>query len=244
MIRIIMDEINGVHVTPKRKELRIVAQQVVRKFSKSFADTINGVTIGDGSSTLLQQLESRKENLQRQSGLNRLHKQASASNESEPLHKKSKTKFNSYGCVKGQWQPDLLEGESHDTQEQKRELLKDEYEKLPWCTQTVDDNMKATYSTQRFEINNGKSVEDVLKQWPFLAEEKWLLDHFHSLTGIDLQELLNDSLMSKASRLFEYLKTKSNPASLVEVGSSDQNHCKQTTECTCVHCILNSFEVA
>ena len=129
-----MDEINGLHVTPKRKELRIVAHQIVAKFSKSFADTIGGVIIGDGSSTLLQQLESRKENLERQSGLNRHHKPASSSNEDEvgePLRKKSKTNLNSYGCIQDQWQPYLPEGESHDTQEQKRELLMDEYEKLP-----------------------------------------------------------------------------------------------------------------
>ena len=109
----------------------------------------------------------------------------------------------------------------------------------------VNDTMKATYSTQRYEINNAKSIEDVLQRWPFLAEEKWLLDHFHVLTGIDLHEILNDSLMSKAYRLFVYLKTKSSPASLVEgvrqIKTTVSKHQNKLAVIQCLPCLLAAY---
>ena len=215
MIRIIMDDITALHVAPKRKELRKVAHQILGKFRKSFADVINDELIGDGSATLLQQLESRKENLQRMT-MPRKRPKSSTADRDQPPRKNSKMELDSFGCIKTQWNPELPVGESQDTQEEKKKFLQNEYDKLYWSVDNVSKLMTATYSSQRHGINDKKNIEDLLKEWPFLAEEKWLFEHFHRLTEIDLTERLNDAFEKKGSRLLMYLKTKNAPPTLVE----------------------------
>ena len=193
--------------------LRKVAHQILGKFRKSFADVINDELIGDGSATLLQQLESRKENLQRMT-MPRKRPKSSTADRDQPPRKNSKMELDSFGCIKTQWNPELPVGESQDTQEEKKKFLQNEYDKLYWSVDNVSKLMTATYSSQRHGINDKKNIEDLLKEWPFLAEEKWLFEHFHRLTEIDLTERLNDAFEKKGSRLLMYLKTKNAPLTL------------------------------
>ena len=67
--------------------------------------------------------------------------------------------------------------------------------------------MKATYYSQRKDINNGASIQQLCENWPFLFQEDRISVHFNQLTGIDLKEMFFKSLDKKGQRLLNFLKT-------------------------------------
>uniref|UniRef100_A0A3B3QPE7 Uncharacterized protein n=1 Tax=Paramormyrops kingsleyae TaxID=1676925 RepID=A0A3B3QPE7_9TELE len=103
----------------------------------------------------------------------------------------------SYGCVN--WQPSQLpEGESRESlNEKKRELL-------------IIYSQEGQRGAQRRDINatSTPSVSDLQKEWPFLFMQKFLLQHFCTLTGIELESRLRESLAGKSKRVLQYFKSQ------------------------------------
>lgn len=97
----------------------------------------------------------------------------------------------SYDCVN--WLPSQLpEGENGESlYEKKRELLTIySQEGQRGADQSgVSDLMTLMYEPQRRDINAtpSPSMSDLQKEWPFLFMQTFLLQHFCTLTGIELE---------------------------------------------------------
>ena len=210
MIRIVMSTnmSSDASKTLSRNDLRLIAGKIVAKYPRSFADRINGEIVGDGTKTLLQQLEHRKENESRSqtppSQKNLKRKNAASSDDEVKV-----TELDSYGCVKGRWEGKMEGADEEEVQEEKRKLLIKEYEHSPdnWNKHNVDTWMEATFPLQRKDINSSDlTVAAVLDRWPFLVEQRWFSQHFKLLTGKDLEA---NKWATRAERLYTYLKCKS-----------------------------------
>lgn len=206
MIRILMDHAIRSTCSDEnvgRNELRLLAQKVTAKYPRSFADKINGKIVGDGSQTLLQQLENRRENVFRNQKLAKKRKAP----KDDAKASKEKVELDSYGCIKGRWEGEMQEGSDPlEVLEETRKKLLKEYEQTPenWDKKTINQWMESTFNLQRKDINE-LSVKEICQRWPFLFEETWMAQHFKLLTGMDIQA---NTFASKAERLYTFFKTK------------------------------------
>ncbi|KAL0150084.1 hypothetical protein M9458_054609 [Cirrhinus mrigala] len=129
-----------------------------------------------------------------------------------PEPSKKCAKVDSYGCVN--WQPSKLpEGETLESlYEKQRELLNiySQEGQRGADQKRVNDLMALLYMQQRHNINAtpSPSMSDLQKEWPFLFIKKFLLQHFCTLTGIELEPRLRESLASKGKRLLHYFKSQ------------------------------------
>lgn len=55
----------------------------------------------------------------------------------------------------------------------------------------IFQTMEETYSLQRQDINNNLPVEELLKTWPLLREQEFLIRHFEKLAGVQMSLLLS-----------------------------------------------------
>ncbi|KAK9952664.1 hypothetical protein ABG768_018478 [Culter alburnus] len=70
--------------------------------------------------------------------------------------------------------------------------------------------MVLTYASQRSAINSrpSLSVDELKREWPFLFMKKFLMQHFTSLTGIELYERLRECIAGKGRRVLQFFKTQ------------------------------------
>lgn len=120
--------------------------------------------------------------------------------------------MDSYGCVNRQ-PSQLPEGENRESlNEKKRELLSiySQEGQRGADQRRVGDLMTLMYEPQRSDINAtpSLSVSDLQKEWPFLFMQKFLLQHFCTLTGIELESRLRESLAEKGKRVLKYFKSQ------------------------------------
>lgn len=181
-------------------------------YPESFEDrTEEGERLGCGYYTLSKQLRTRIEFLNRDNTLTRLRKpkQSVSSTDVEnsgPSPKCART--DSYGCIN--WQPlQVPKGETRDSlNEKKRELLTIYSQEGQRAAEQrrVSELMTLTYEPQRRDINAtpSPSVSDLQKEWPFLFISKFILQHFSTLTGIELETRLQESLTGKGKRILEF----------------------------------------
>lgn len=217
MVRTIVDSIREKCLNPTRSHCSEIARRITEKYPKSFADvTMEGELIGCGYGSLLNQIKTRAEHVNRDNTLVRVRaKRCISDNESTPsseitLSKCSKT--DSYGCIN--WQPvDLPQGETPDSVELKREemvkLFSQEGPRAAECGQ-VQELMKTTYVSQRYAINKNPppSIDELIEQWPFLFTKRHLCDHFNTLTGIDINTRLTESLSTKGKKVLHFFKSQ------------------------------------
>ncbi|KAI9517777.1 hypothetical protein NQZ68_000946 [Dissostichus eleginoides] len=67
--------------------------------------------------------------------------------------------------------------------------------------------MKSTFYTQRKQVNQGKNIKSLLKEWPFWFDDLGIAVHFKELTGSGLQETFTRNLDLKGKRLLNYMNT-------------------------------------
>ena len=171
--------------------------------------------MGSGHYTLCQQLKSRVDNLNRNNTLARMRKErrpavtpAATADNSEPARKCAKT--DSYGCIN--WQPIVLpEGETKESLLHKKEELKlifsHEGQRGAYRAR-VAELMETTFETQRRNINMLPAMQKLIKEWPFLFQKRFLLDHFNQLTGIELDARLRESMESKGKRVMTFFQSQ------------------------------------
>eukprot|EP00066_Takifugu_rubripes_P029996 XP_011619262.1 PREDICTED: uncharacterized protein LOC105419408 [Takifugu rubripes] len=111
-----------------------------------------------------------------------------------------------YGCIN--WNVKFLPiGETQVSQQQKMEKLQNMYQHSDANPKEVTCLMKSTFYTQRQHVNEGKSINCLREEWPFLFDELGMIVHFKELTGIDIKETLTHNLDLKGKRLLNYLTT-------------------------------------
>jgi len=110
MIRILGDIVYNINKRPGRAALRTVVKCIISQYPDSFQDQVNNCIIGDGSSTLLSQLEYRMDNLNRDNNARerRLVSPGPSADESSTPQAKKVRSSDSYGCV--EFQPDIPKG--------------------------------------------------------------------------------------------------------------------------------------
>ncbi|XP_049331252.1 uncharacterized protein LOC125799229 [Astyanax mexicanus] len=74
-------------------------------------------------------------------------------------------------------------------------------------SQDVKLLMRATFYTQRKQVNQGKNIKFLLEEWPFWFDELGMAFHFKELTGIGLKETFTRNVDLKGKRLLNYLNT-------------------------------------
>lgn len=118
MVRVLVDEMRKNEANPTRPQCLTVCQNIVRQYPQSFADVFSdGSVMAGGYTSLLIQVKTRIENLNRDSSFAR-HR-ALRGTGSNSGRKRGPT--DTYGCTR--FQPKLPPGETDDTVEQKRQRL-------------------------------------------------------------------------------------------------------------------------
>ncbi|XP_035510854.1 uncharacterized protein LOC118323041 [Morone saxatilis] len=192
-----------------------IAKNVVAQYPKTFADvTDEGDLLGSGYTSLLNHIKTRVQHVNRNNTLSRIrrpkrtNKNDGDASQSQP--KNTCSQVDSYGCIN--WQPhNLPEGETVDSLEVKRQMLVTLYRKEgPRGAERgmVDDLMHITYLKQQQLINFSPPfrVSDVMQEWPFLFQKRWLCSHFEKLTGIDIISRLTEALQNKGRRVINYFQ--------------------------------------
>ncbi|KAK2880732.1 hypothetical protein Q8A67_018000 [Cirrhinus molitorella] len=205
MIRILVDEIRKHEANPTRSECLIICRNIIKQYPSSFADmTPGGVIIGGGFTSLLSQVKTRIENINRSGTLRRIR----TSRISGQLQKPS----DSYGCT--QFNPEMPSDETTEMLEQKRQRLETIYreEGIESGEKTeVLNLMKSTFCLQRKQINQtpAPSIEELRNQWPYLFTKRGIFCHFESLTDINVLHALELSIKESGKGIAKYLMTKS-----------------------------------
>lgn len=202
LVRIVIDDLLGKqHGRPGRAKLREIAKQIVQQYPCSFQDRdLSGTNaIGSGYDSLFVQLENRVENVRRPLTTSSAKRPAE---DEEALRKKS-THADRYGCV--MWQP-AVEGTAE--LQSKQEELKTAFKTNDLPESSIRKMMAETYSIQRAAINQGSTVDTILKEWPFLFEAVHFFDHTCTLLGFPVQTKLAEELSRKGKNIKDFLESK------------------------------------
>lgn len=166
-----VSEMRNVQEFIPTKAFKIIAEQIVNKYPKTFKDMDeDGKCFGDGCHTLFLKLRDRN------NYLNRPHMKRSLSHTlTVPLKKQKKVISARAGC--SNWQPEkFLDAETDETIEDKTKFLREiviDYssKRDPKVHQKIISYLEATYPAQRLHLNNVHHVPtmvDIKNTWPIL----------------------------------------------------------------------------
>lgn len=219
MIRILVDEIRKIEKNPTKAQCLIVALKIVKLYPKSFADYDNTDSVSEvGCYSLLKQIKTRVEHVNRNNTLARRRRCSSSISENSEITKR-RGPAATYGCAK--WQPEPPLSESVDALEQKRQALHNIYQqhgKSGADRADVCALMKETYYLQRKHINDTQAttIKDMKKKWPYLFVQKHLTAHFEELTNINVQNQLNRAMEECGTLLIDFFRKKTTTNELVK----------------------------
>ncbi|CAJ1069579.1 uncharacterized protein LOC119500207 isoform X2 [Xyrichtys novacula] len=188
------------------------------QYPNSFADQIeNGTLLGNGYTSLLIQVKTRVENLNRNSSF-RQHRSSGKG------HKRGPT--DTYGCTR--FQPSLPPEETEETVESKRQKLEEIYSRdgINGADRAeVKQLMETTFYLQRCHINAlpAPTTEALKTKWPYLFTQKGLYSHFEFLTDIPVLRTLELAMEECSRAIMEFFKTKPTNAGVREALSMDEN---------------------
>ena len=227
-VRRLGDAIIRISKDPGSANLHVIARKMVSQHPESLADYANGRMLGEGYSSLHHRLIRYFENRSvkhSENSLRRklLHSEDSAAGENEVAEcnmpaKKPKSNLecakDSYGCVN--WQPpNLPEGETEESQEEKRLWMLAEFAKVKSDIDhtRVASYMEVTYASQRYFINSQVAlVGAVREQWPFLLNIDEMLSHFNVLMGFNLATRVDKYFSDHGKQIYRFAKLAGNDA--------------------------------
>ncbi|XP_046900231.1 uncharacterized protein LOC124483728 [Hypomesus transpacificus] len=123
MVLIITDKMRLTELNPSKSQCLTVAKMIVKQHPGSFADVMRyGTIIGSGYGSLLTQLQTRVEHVNRGSSLSRRRMQKRVPNSAANI---PRGPVDQYGCVR--WQPDCPQGETDESLKEKQNEMKDLY---------------------------------------------------------------------------------------------------------------------
>ncbi|KAJ7985464.1 hypothetical protein DPEC_G00352300, partial [Dallia pectoralis] len=219
LVRLTVDAMRVHCLNPNKKICAEIAKSIVVEYPDSFADlSEDGQLLGRRYHSLLTQIKTRVEHVNRNTG-NRIrrpktNKKGETSSKSD---KTGRTKEDVFGCFP--WHPqDFPEGETPDSLETKRQLMASVFINTgPGCAdrEDVEELMRLTYVNQRRMINAWPppSIKDVMEQWPFLFTKRWILSHFHLLTGVEIDCCPSEALLTKGIAIVNYFRRSREPNS-------------------------------
>ena len=185
-----------------RKEMKMVAQNIVSCYKDSFEDNkIDGGRLGSGWQSVFTQIENRIYN--ERSKLNRVQKKrklpsaavvaADGGNHDEAVETR----------------PTIPEGETEESLLEMQNSLKREYlkPKSERDNDLVVKFMETTYYIQHEMISKGGTVLAIKDDWPFIFEVQHLQNYFNSFMDMKFSDCLDESLLgrNKGKRIFAYL---------------------------------------
>ena len=207
MIRDVVEAMTKCHPNPNLTQCRIVARRIVRKHPDSFEDrTDEGERMGNGYHSMAKELRNRIEYVTRANTQARLRRPRARN----PDDTTPRTPADAYGCIS--WQPELPDDETEETLRERKQLLDEINSKGEPITEKVNSviqkAMQDTYYLQRKYINAVPSptMKEIEDEWPFLFQQRSLLMHFKTLTGIPVSIKLSESFASKGERILAYFK--------------------------------------
>lgn len=205
-----VSEMRNVQEFIPTKAFKIIAEQIVNKYPKTFKDMDeNGKCFGDGCHTLFLKLRDRN------NYLNRPHMKRSLSHTlTVPLKKQKKVISARAGC--SNWQPEkFLDTETDETIEDKtkflREIVNDYSSKRdPKVHQKIISYLEATYPAQRLYLNNVHHVPtmvDIKNTWPILLQKEYMFWHYEKLMGHSIY-VLKEEMLKKQNKIEIYGRKK------------------------------------
>ncbi|XP_063752466.1 uncharacterized protein LOC134873015 [Eleginops maclovinus] len=208
MVRIVVCEMMQQRFCINKKNTTEVAKKMVERYPRSLQDMVAGEVIGQGYHSLVKQLQNRAENVKRCT-IPKIRKRKHLIDESDtdevPLGQRAAIQ-DTYGCIN--WDVKLLPlGETQKTQQKKREQLKIMSQQSDANPEEVKLLMKSTFYTQRQQVNQGKSIKQLLEEWPICFKELGMETHFKELTGSGLKETFTQNMDLKGKQLINYMNT-------------------------------------
>ena len=214
-VREVVDGIRNVTNHCSKRDFETVAQTVVRLYPSTFEDRIGEIRIGTGYDSLMKQLITRNENLNRQLPSHTKHPdkaETAVDGNTEPgkaadggkKKRKSFPEKDSYGCVN--WGPILQEDEVELMENTRKELVNMYGQSEDWCE--IKAKMESSYGLLRKHINDGASLQQLLIDWPYLTRTDILLKHCELLLGLNIIETVEMAYTKKAPIMLRYLKSR------------------------------------
>ncbi|XP_070408800.1 uncharacterized protein [Nothobranchius furzeri] len=215
MVRTVVSTMQQHCSNPNRAACTEIAKTIVAKYPLTFADmNEEGEQIGIGYYSLINQLKTRVEHVNRNNTSDRIRRpRTTQSSNADATIKTSRCKLDSYGCVN--WQPRCLpDGETADSLEERRKQMAATFQSVgPRAADSpdIDFSMDLTYIYQRHMINTcpPPSVCEIEEQWPFLFTKRGLCNHFKILTGIDISDRLGEALQTKGKKIVHFFRSHS-----------------------------------
>lgn len=206
MIRVLVDDMRKIEVNPSRAQCLIIVRDIVRQYPQSFMDTMDDgrTTVGTGYESLLCQIKTRIEHLNRNNTLAR-RRASKATDGTKPQRRPADT----YGCT--QWQPELPPEETEASLEDDRQKLMELFSRegsLGMERAEVLKLMEKTYYLQRQMINANPppALEHVRQQWPYLFFPRSMCTHFEVLTDVPIVRKIEAFLEEHGRNIMEFFK--------------------------------------
>ncbi|XP_066526280.1 uncharacterized protein si:ch211-86h15.1 isoform X1 [Hoplias malabaricus] len=197
MVRVIISDLLALGNKRPRKILHQIAQEIVKKYPKSFSDISVNSTATNGYDFLLQQMKNRVDNSTR-----RMTKKLKRPADGDAGARKSKH-HSRYDCAQ---QPDLPDTEDESALADKKAELQDSYALKTLPEARIKKLMAETYSMQRSSINRDyKTVIELKNEWPYLFETTYFFDHTERLLGVPVLKKLGEELSKKGKKILNYL---------------------------------------
>ncbi|KAL2082774.1 hypothetical protein ACEWY4_022592 [Coilia grayii] len=200
----------------------------------------DGTVIGSGYGSLLTQLKTRVEHVNRGNALSRRRKQKRISDAPEDI---ARGPADQYGCVR--WQPNCPSGETVQGLEEKKTEMKDLYDtEGPAGAERgyVIQLMKTTYYLQRKNINAcpPPSIAELKTKWPYLFIPREMYSHFSLLTDINILEKMEQAMEEKGKLILRFFQHKPAGTSTDEVERILVKYSKEEKcdPCPCVILLL------
>ncbi|KAL1279181.1 hypothetical protein QQF64_025854 [Cirrhinus molitorella] len=212
MVRIVVASMQKHCTNPNRAACVEIAKMIVSKYPLTFADTTEeGEQLGVGYFSLVNQLKTRVEHVNRNNVTDRIRRPRTMATTSDVTSTKTaRCKVDSYGCTN--WQPKTIpDGETVDSLEDRRKNMVAMFQSAgPRAADMpdIDNSMNLTYIHQRNMINScpPPSIISIEEQWPFLFTKRGLCAHFKTLTGIDICDRVGEALQTKGKRIINFFQ--------------------------------------
>ncbi|KAM6992321.1 uncharacterized protein LKV04_008373 [Tautogolabrus adspersus] len=218
MVRVIVDSVRELCLNPSRRQCSHIAKGITDKYPQSFADlTMEGERIGCGYGSLLNRIKTRVEHVNRCNRLVRVRR--AKRRRMDDLKPESSTeasaskcsKTDNYGCIN--WHPlSLPEDQTPELEGKRKAMVTIFSQEGPRAAERdeVEEFMTITYTSQRYAINSNPppSMDTLKEQWPFLFMKRFMCAHFNTLTGIDINDRLTDSLSSKGVKVLNFFDSQ------------------------------------
>ncbi|ROL45099.1 GTPase IMAP family member 8 [Anabarilius grahami] len=202
----LVDNMQKHEVNPSKAQCQIVVQNIVKQYPDSFVDVLSdGTKIGSGYASLLLQVKTRVEHVNRNNTLACRRKERLRSS-CRTISQSSRRLADQYGCVS--WQPEEFPaGENDDTQM----VLLHSTEGMSGASRgELHKLMEVTYYRQRRDINATPPLSELKNSWPYLFCLKGIFLHFQLLTDISLLQKIMESIEGKGKRILRFFSRKAN----------------------------------